>query len=230
MRDRTVIVDGFSKAYAMTGWRLGYAIMPAELAKTVTLFNNNTFSCVDGVRANGGHRRAYRHRRSGAAHERDLPPAPRPFSKRPQRHPRHVVHACPKARSTHFPTSPRSRTTIARSRSTCWKWAAWRAAADRRSARPAKAICVSPTPLRWKTSTGRSNRSRRFYRPSKANFRGRNEHRRSHRRGDRADARRRRARVRYFKRPAIHVSVLAARRVPDGRNLPSAPRAAAATR
>jgi aspartate/methionine/tyrosine aminotransferase len=46
MRDRTIVVDGFSKAYAMTGWRLGYALMPAALAKTVTLFNNNTFSCV----------------------------------------------------------------------------------------------------------------------------------------------------------------------------------------
>ncbi|HEV3154723.1 MAG TPA: pyridoxal phosphate-dependent aminotransferase [Candidatus Baltobacteraceae bacterium] len=46
MRERTIIVDGFSKAYAMTGWRLGYAIMPATLAKVVTLFNNNTFSCT----------------------------------------------------------------------------------------------------------------------------------------------------------------------------------------
>jgi len=46
MRNRTIIVDGFSKAYAMTGWRLGYAIMPEALAKIVTLFNNNTFSCV----------------------------------------------------------------------------------------------------------------------------------------------------------------------------------------
>ncbi len=46
MRDRTIVVDGFSKAYAMTGWRLGYAIMAPELAKIVTLFNNNTFSCV----------------------------------------------------------------------------------------------------------------------------------------------------------------------------------------
>ena len=46
MQERTFIVDGFSKAYAMTGWRLGYAIMPEELAKVVTLFNNNTFSCV----------------------------------------------------------------------------------------------------------------------------------------------------------------------------------------
>jgi aspartate aminotransferase len=46
MRERTIIVDGFSKAYAMTGWRLGYCIAPEEIAKTVTLFNNNTFSCV----------------------------------------------------------------------------------------------------------------------------------------------------------------------------------------
>jgi aspartate aminotransferase len=46
MQDRSIVVDGFSKAYAMTGWRLGYAIMPEELCKAVTLFNNNTFSCV----------------------------------------------------------------------------------------------------------------------------------------------------------------------------------------
>jgi aspartate aminotransferase len=46
MLERTIVVDGFSKAYAMTGWRLGYAIMPEQLARTVTLFNNNTFSCV----------------------------------------------------------------------------------------------------------------------------------------------------------------------------------------
>ncbi len=46
MRERTIIVDGFSKAYAMTGWRLGYCIAPKEIAETVTLFNNNTFSCV----------------------------------------------------------------------------------------------------------------------------------------------------------------------------------------
>ncbi len=46
MRDRTIVIDGFSKAYAMTGWRLGYCIAPEEIAKTVTLFNNNTFSCV----------------------------------------------------------------------------------------------------------------------------------------------------------------------------------------
>jgi len=37
MQERTIIVDGFSKTYAMTGWRLGYGIMPRELANRVNL-------------------------------------------------------------------------------------------------------------------------------------------------------------------------------------------------
>jgi aspartate/methionine/tyrosine aminotransferase len=48
MRDRTILVGGFSKAYAMTGWRVGYCLAPEAIASTVTLFNNNTFSCVSG--------------------------------------------------------------------------------------------------------------------------------------------------------------------------------------
>ena len=37
MRERTIIVDGFSKTYSMTGWRLGYGIMPKSLAERVDL-------------------------------------------------------------------------------------------------------------------------------------------------------------------------------------------------
>jgi aspartate aminotransferase len=37
MKERTIIVDGFSKTYSMTGWRLGYGIMPVELAARVDL-------------------------------------------------------------------------------------------------------------------------------------------------------------------------------------------------
>ena len=37
MRERTIIVDGFSKTYSMTGWRLGYGIMPKELVECVGL-------------------------------------------------------------------------------------------------------------------------------------------------------------------------------------------------
>jgi len=46
MRERTIILDGFSKAYAMTGWRLGYGVMPAEIARIVGLVGQNTYSCV----------------------------------------------------------------------------------------------------------------------------------------------------------------------------------------
>ena len=46
MRQRTIVLDGFSKAYAMTGWRLGYGIMPAHIARVVALFGQNNYSCV----------------------------------------------------------------------------------------------------------------------------------------------------------------------------------------
>jgi len=46
MKDWTVIFDGFSKTYAMTGWRLGYSIMNKDLAKKVTSIMINSNSCV----------------------------------------------------------------------------------------------------------------------------------------------------------------------------------------
>ena len=45
MAERTIILDGFSKSYAMTGWRLGYGIMPEELAYHVTRLAVNNISC-----------------------------------------------------------------------------------------------------------------------------------------------------------------------------------------
>lgn len=46
MKDQTIILDGFSKAYAMTGWRLGYSITNKELAKNITDLMINSNSCV----------------------------------------------------------------------------------------------------------------------------------------------------------------------------------------
>lgn len=46
MARRTIVVDGFSKAYAMTGWRLGFGIMPAVLAERVTALVVNSTSCA----------------------------------------------------------------------------------------------------------------------------------------------------------------------------------------
>jgi aspartate/methionine/tyrosine aminotransferase len=45
MAERTVIVDGFSKTYAMTGWRLGYGIMPEELAGRIELLLTHSVGC-----------------------------------------------------------------------------------------------------------------------------------------------------------------------------------------
>ena len=46
MQDLVVILDGFSKTYAMTGWRLGYGVMPEPLAAHVTRLMTNSNSCT----------------------------------------------------------------------------------------------------------------------------------------------------------------------------------------
>jgi len=46
MQERTIVLDGFSKTYAMTGWRLGYAIVPDWLVKTYSQLIINTISGV----------------------------------------------------------------------------------------------------------------------------------------------------------------------------------------
>lgn len=60
MMERTIICDGFSKTYAMTGWRLGYGIMPQALAERVELLLTHSIGCtasftqVAGVQAVNG--------------------------------------------------------------------------------------------------------------------------------------------------------------------------------
>jgi aspartate aminotransferase len=44
--DRTLLVDGFSKTFAMTGWRLGYAALPAALVEPITRLLINSVSCT----------------------------------------------------------------------------------------------------------------------------------------------------------------------------------------
>ena len=46
MAERTVIIDGFSKSFAMTGWRLGYAIAPPELVPHLVMLAINSYTCV----------------------------------------------------------------------------------------------------------------------------------------------------------------------------------------
>ncbi|HUT85990.1 MAG TPA: pyridoxal phosphate-dependent aminotransferase [Elusimicrobiales bacterium] len=46
MKDRTIILDGYSKTFAMTGWRLGYAVCPKDIAPSMVKLMNNSVSCT----------------------------------------------------------------------------------------------------------------------------------------------------------------------------------------
>ena len=46
VQDRTILLNGFSKTYAMTGWRLGYGVMPEGLAEHITRLMTNSNSCT----------------------------------------------------------------------------------------------------------------------------------------------------------------------------------------
>ncbi|MDH5634822.1 MAG: pyridoxal phosphate-dependent aminotransferase [Candidatus Bathyarchaeota archaeon] len=48
MKEKTIIIDGFSKTYAMTGWRLGYGVMRKELAEKIAqlMINSNSCTCA----------------------------------------------------------------------------------------------------------------------------------------------------------------------------------------
>lgn len=60
MKEQTIILDGFSKTYAMTGWRLGYGVMRRDLAEQITRLMINSNSCtaaftqMAGISALGG--------------------------------------------------------------------------------------------------------------------------------------------------------------------------------
>jgi len=46
MKDRTILLDGFSKTYAMTGWRMGYGVMRSDLAMHISRLMTNSNSCT----------------------------------------------------------------------------------------------------------------------------------------------------------------------------------------
>ncbi len=46
MKERTIILDGFSKTFAMTGWRIGYGVMPQELVEPISRLVTNSVSCT----------------------------------------------------------------------------------------------------------------------------------------------------------------------------------------
>jgi aspartate aminotransferase len=74
---RTILLDGFSKTYAMTGWRLGYGVMRADLASHISRLMTNSNSCtasftqIAGVEAISGDQSSVEHMRSEFQRRRD---------------------------------------------------------------------------------------------------------------------------------------------------------------
>jgi aspartate aminotransferase len=54
MKERTIIINGFSKTYAMTGWRLGYAVAPKEIVSTMAKIQSHSVSCATSFVQYGG--------------------------------------------------------------------------------------------------------------------------------------------------------------------------------
>jgi aspartate aminotransferase len=77
-RDRTILLDGFSKTYAMTGWRLGYGVMRADLASHIGRLMTNANSCtasftqIAGVEALRGPQESVEAMRAEFRRRRDL--------------------------------------------------------------------------------------------------------------------------------------------------------------
>src|SRR5216117_1244917 len=76
-KERTILLDGFSKSYAMTGWRMGYGIMRPDLAAHITRLMTNSNSCtasftqIAGVEALRGDQSSVDHMRDEFKKRRD---------------------------------------------------------------------------------------------------------------------------------------------------------------
>jgi aspartate aminotransferase len=78
MQERTILLDGFSKTYAMTGWRMGYGVMRPELAAHMTRLMTNSNSCtasftqIAGIEAITGDQSSVDHMRDEFQRRRDM--------------------------------------------------------------------------------------------------------------------------------------------------------------
>jgi len=78
MKERTILLDGFSKTYAMTGWRMGYGVMRPDLASHIARLMTNSNSCtasftqVAGIEALRGNQESVNTMRAEFKKRRDV--------------------------------------------------------------------------------------------------------------------------------------------------------------
>ena len=88
MAERTITLDGFSKTFAMTGWRLGYGIVPEWLMPSYSRLGDQQRVVHQRLRAGGRRRRADRSAGRARSVPRGVHRPPRPDRGRTERHPR----------------------------------------------------------------------------------------------------------------------------------------------
>src|SRR5579875_780992 len=167
LRERLILLDGWSKTFAMTGWRLGYGVWPAALFGAAERLAINCHSCVNAAASSLGLRRLRGRASRCAGWSRPLPSAARRSLPRWRDCPGSAAPARA-APFTPFPTSPAPVMTPGHCRGGCWKRPGSRRSPAPVLAHLAKAICASPTPTalprsrrRWPASAPCSAISRR---------------------------------------------------------------------
>ena len=96
MQERTILLDGFSKTYAMTGWRIGYGVMRADLAAQITRLMTNSNSCTASFHADGRARGAARRPEPRRCHARRIRAAQPGLCRWAEPHSRDSAAACPR--------------------------------------------------------------------------------------------------------------------------------------
>ena len=104
LRDRMVVVDGVSKTYAMTGWRIGWALAPAPLIKALDVVQGQSTTNPTAVAQHAARRGAQGPERRLRAHPGDVREAPQRDGRRALGRFRASSAASPTARSTRSPT------------------------------------------------------------------------------------------------------------------------------
>ena len=167
IRDRLILLNGWSKTYAMTGWRLGYAVWPGKLYDFARKLAVNLHSCVNAPTQYAG-------LAALTGPQDEVATMVAEFDKR-----RKVVVeglnrlpgmscATPEGRVLRVSrTSSAPAGRQSRSPARCWKTPASPSSAGRISACSAKVMCACPTPTRRRTFCARSTASAIFWRAAR---------------------------------------------------------------
>jgi aspartate aminotransferase len=150
MQERTILLDGFSKTYAMTGWRMGYGVMRADLATHITRLMTNSNSCtasftqMAGVEALHGDQSSVDHMCAEFKSRRDVFVAGlnkiKGFS---CRMPKGAFYVFPNITKTGWKSKPLAD-------ALCWSKQAWLRSPELPSENSAKATSASASPTRLK--------------------------------------------------------------------------------